>query len=226
MDERLAALGVKCGSTVFSDGDMKIPEHREKIFGTAGIPADRILLLHQTHTDCALEMFSERDFARFSEKPRQNADGWILGRQNTGAAVYSADCAPVFIWDRNADLVALLHSGWRGTVNNFPRKTALRILKLGGKPPFSAFIAAHIEPCCFEIGPEVAPSFFKECLTETNGKIYADITKQITLQLTRTGIAERDIRSSGECTKCSGEKFHSFRRTGQTHAQMSYIYFP
>ncbi len=224
-DPRLTALGVLHGTTLRRHGDMKVPAERELFLKEQNIPSERILLLHQVHSTIAPEIFTQSDFDRYNRRPRHSADGWILGGDITGvgAAVYSADCAPVFMWDKKADMVAVLHCGWRGTVAGFAGIAARRMKDLGAKGPISAFIAAHIEPCCFEIGPEVAAKFNPASLTEKKGTIYANITHELTLQLEAAGLNRADIAAHGECTRCSNDKYHSFRRTGKTSAMLSYI---
>ncbi|MDD4003589.1 MAG: polyphenol oxidase family protein [Elusimicrobiaceae bacterium] len=224
-DPRLSALGATHGSTFYAHGDMKTAAARKSFFTRLGIAPARIMLLHQIHSADALEVLRADDVARYGFRPRPNADGWILGGglRGIGAAVYSADCAPVFLWDKKAASVAILHCGWRGTVAGFAGKAARRMTELGAAGPLNAFIAPHIGACCFEVGPEVACQFNPACVTRKNGRDYADITLELTLQLQAAGLNRADIRSAPQCTRCSGETYHSFRRTGRTSAMLSYI---
>lgn len=224
-DPRLAALGIKHGSTLLAHGDMKIPAERNAFLQSQGIEPARILLLHQVHSATALEVFRADDVARYGFRPRPNADGWILGDsvRGVGAAVYSADCAPVFLWDKQASVIAVLHCGWRGTVAGFAGKVARRMTEFGAQGPLCAFIAPHIGQCCFEVGPEVAAQFAPENVVKKNGRDFADITAELTLQLQVAGLNRADIAASPDCTKCSGEKYHSFRRAGEVRAMLSYV---
>ena len=46
--------------------------------------------------------------------PRKRADGSFTCRSGVVSVILTADCAPIFLTDRQGTFVALLHGGWRG----------------------------------------------------------------------------------------------------------------
>src|SRR6266446_2876154 len=75
--------------------------------------------------------------------------------KNSALIIKPADCLPVSIIDPTNFVIANIHSGWRGTVQNI---TAATLKAIGGTPLF-AFLGPTIRVCCFEVGEEVAEQF-------------------------------------------------------------------
>ena len=123
-----------------------------------------------------------------------------------------ADCLPVTVIDTKNHLLANIHSGWRGTVQNITSKT-LHAVPLD-PPQTIAWLGPAIRVCCFEVGEEVAAKFDERWIDRTLGpKPHVD-TAAITADVLRTrGIAR--IVDTGLCTRCEGSIFHSYRRDKQ-----------
>ncbi|HEX9162956.1 MAG TPA: polyphenol oxidase family protein, partial [Thermoanaerobaculia bacterium] len=88
---------------------------------------------------------------RWSECDRCDA----LWSSDRGVAlgIKVADCLPVTIFDDH-DILANIHSGWRGAVQNITAAT----LDAAPIDPAraSAYLGPTIRVCCFEVGEEVA----------------------------------------------------------------------
>ncbi len=50
------------------------------------------------------------------------ADGLITKDKNIALATLTADCAPIFIFDKKENYICCLHSGWKGTLKNIAKK--------------------------------------------------------------------------------------------------------
>ena len=52
----------------------------------------------------------------------KGVDGLITDRKDIVLVTYYADCVPLFFLDREKEIIALAHSGWKGTVKNIGGK--------------------------------------------------------------------------------------------------------
>ncbi|NLO91092.1 MAG: laccase domain-containing protein [Elusimicrobia bacterium] len=222
-DQRLSALGVVHGCSTTEDGDMKDPALRARLLSSVGANPDRLLCLKQTHSDIIVHAADEAAALGLRNSPYPEADAWILSASGWGAAIFTADCVPVLIWDASASMLGAAHAGWRGAAKKLPAKTAARMLELGAKAPLRAWIGPHIRPCCFEVGPELREHFPAQAFSERQGKIYLDLELSIRVQLQEAGLDDSDIRSAGLCTHC-GENLFSYRKNPHCGRLMTYIF--
>jgi YfiH family protein len=117
--------------------------------------------------------------------------------KNAALAIKVADCLPVSIIDPKNSVIANIHSGWRGTVQNI---TAATLAAIGGAPRF-AFLGPTIRVCCFEVGEEVAAQFDAKFVDRSLGpKPHVDIAAFTTAVLRARGI--ENIVDTGLCTRC------------------------
>ena len=160
---------------------------------------------HQIHSDT---IFVDGD---------GEGDGIIITKPSI-ALIRTADCVPVVLFDRSADIAGVFHSGWRGTEQKIVSKGAKMMRELGCKE-ISAVIFPAIGLCCFEIGEELHERFENAeiPMSYVNGKLHADLKTAIKNELVKAGITE--ITDKSECTFC-GEGYFSYRRdkTEKRHA--------
>ncbi len=62
---------------------------------------------------------------------RINADAIVTNKNDLALTVTVADCFPVYFFDPTKNIIALAHSGWRGTVFKSAQKT---IKAMGSNP--------------------------------------------------------------------------------------------
>ena len=141
-------------------------------------------------------------------------DALFTTQPGEALAIKVADCLPVTIFER--DVLANIHSGWRGTVQ---RITAATLDVLERETSFdaaraSAFLGPTIRVCCFEVGEEVASQFDEPFVDRNHPKPHVDIVAVTTELLKSRGIAK--IVDTGLCTRCDGSIFHSYRREGRS----------
>lgn len=123
-------------------------------------------------------------------------------------AVKVADCLPVSLIDVERGVIANVHSGWRGAVQNITAAT----LDAAPLDPAStrAYLGPSIRACCFEVGEEVAAQFDARFVDRSRAKPHVDLVA-LTVDLLRSrGIM--NISDSELCTRYEGSVFHSYRR--------------
>ena len=103
------------------------------------------------------------------------------------------------------------------------KSTSQLILENGYKlHDFEIFIGPSIQKCCFEIRDDIVGNFKIECVTPTqeNGKYKVDLQYQARNEIIQIGFKKNQIKVSTDCTYCSQEKYHSFRRDGKNSGRM------
>jgi len=119
--------------------------------------------------------------------------------------IYVADCAAVFLADRRARGIALVHSGKRGTELGIAPLAAKALCAATGAAPSD--LVAQISPC-------IRPPFYE-----------IDFASEISRQLAGLGIGE--VHDCGICTASNPELYYSYRvekgRTGRMLAMMAIL---
>ena len=134
------------------------------------------------------------------------ADGHFSEERGTALAVTVADCVPVFIAHQSG-MIALLHSGWRGT--------SARIVEHG----IAAMVACGARPD--ELYLHCGPAICGECY-EVSAEVYGQLTGRDASKPTAVDLREliadhartkgvRHITSSASCTRCDNDRFYSHR---------------
>lgn len=187
-----------------------------------------ILIPRQMHTDNILEILGLED------EITEPVDGFITNIPNIPIATTFADCIPLFFYDPVKNVIANIHSGWKGTVKKIgPKAIGILNKNYGSKPEN---IICLIGPCIrkdhFLVNEDVKEIFeftFKDLckkakiIIETDksneiGKQYAVDTILINkLIFAEMGLLEENIIDSEICTVCESDKFHSFRVEGKNY---------
>ena len=225
IDPRLTALGIFHGTTHRSMGNMRLAENTQRLFTSQNIPEDHIARFKQIHSDILVSVSSLAQLQTLAQQPLQEADGWIICGKNIGAAILTADCVPLILWDENAQVIGLSHCGWRGVAAWLAAKTVRQMRAAGAKGEISAWVGPHIQACCFEVQTDVAAQFPRG-LQIRDGKQFVDLNQEILYQLSQEGLAKEAIVFSPHCTCCEPENFFSYRRDHTKDALLTFVYKP
>ena len=225
-DNRLLRAGLVGGTLSRHHGDMRQIENQQAAYETLHIPPEKILHFHQTHSDTIIPIGSADDAARFRAAPEQDADAWLFTTSGWGAAIQTADCVPLFLFDGQGRAFALAHCGGRGVVKRLPFQVARALQDTGLCHDIFAWLGPHIQVCCFEVQADVAAQFAPSSLHRKDGKIFVNLNLEIISQLTEAGLHAAHIKTPYYCT-CGDEKnFFSWRRDHVRQNLLSFIYKP
>lgn len=147
-------------------------------------------------------------------------DAMVCATPGIMLTTFYADCIPLYFFDPLKRVVAIAHSGWKGTMGRIAGETVKTMQKDFGSSPLNieAFIGPGIGRCCFYIGEELAHRV-KEEFAELDGilnwnqKGYTwdlHLTNRLILQ--EIGLKPGNIIDSNFCTACDHESFFSYRR--------------
>lgn len=223
-DNRMLACGLIGGTLSRHSGNMRHVPDQAPIYKALGIDPAAILHFQQVHGTRIITVSSERP----ATQPVQEADAWLFAplHKGFGAAIVTADCVPLFMWDNTAQYAALAHCGWRGVAAGLPGKVAAALCKFTSATTLYAWLGPHIQACCFEVQAEVARQFPAPCVIHKNDKLFVDLTSAITAQLEQTGLKKTQIHAPYYCTCGERENFFSWRRDHQKNLMLSFIYKP
>lgn len=143
-------------------------------------------------------------------------DALISNQPGITLSVRTADCLPILMADTRNRAVAAVHAGWRGTLLEIVPKTVQAMADQFGTRLEDLVIAIGpgIGACCFEVGPEVAAQFsslFPE-RRDLDRRTKVDLVETNLRLLGRNGGSLRQIATSGLCSCCQADLFHSYRR--------------
>ena len=155
------------------------------------------------------------------------ADGSYATQAGAVCAVLTADCLPVFLCDRAATRVAVLHAGWRGLAAGVIEQGVGALGVAEGQ--LLAWLGPAIGPAAFVVGAEVRDEFVRHdgqaaiaFRHGVAGKYLADIYALARLRLAALGV---DAVYGGRfCTMSEGERFFSYRRDGRCGRMASLIW--
>lgn len=130
------------------------------------------------------------------------ADALVTSEEGLSLNVAVADCVPVALVGE--DEVAMVHSGWRGTLAGISGEAAGRMA--GGTK--RAYIGPCIRRCCYEVSEELAESFAVEFGQGVVSGRQLSLPGAIRVDLQRAGVEVVDL---GLCTGCRPDLFFSHR---------------
>ncbi|KIG17287.1 hypothetical protein DB30_03470 [Enhygromyxa salina] len=208
--DRYASLNV---GERWGDAPEAVAENLRRIASGANFELEQLVRVRQVHGAAVL--------AAHEIQADSEADAIWHARAHPGPAkvvgVMTADCVPVLICDRDASVVAAIHSGWRGTVANITGCTVQTLCEQGGASPerLLAAIGPCIELAAFEVGEEVAAAFEDRFVDRSFGaKPHVDLVACVTAQLVAAGVPAGQIERVGTCTHANPDLYFSYRRDG------------
>ncbi len=227
-DKRLLSAGLVGGTLTRHRGNMRESAAQAPVYQELGIPPEKILHFHQIHSAKIIPVASAQAAQTIASAPVVDADAWLFTPlpSGWGAAILTADCVPLFVWEDTGQYAALAHCGWRGVVQGLPGQVAAALLKQAPNARLHAWLGPHIQACCFEVQADVAAQFPPACVEHKNGQLFVNLNTEIKRQLTAAGVPEANIRTPYYCTCGDKENFFSWRRDHQKNLLLSFIYKP
>lgn len=132
-------------------------------------------------------------------------DALVTSERGLALGIYVADCAAVYLADRNGRAVGLVHSGRAGTAANITGRTIARLQSEFGIAPGD--LVVHLSPC-------IRPPLYEE-----------DFAAEIARQVRAAGVTE--FIDDGICTGREVACYYSYRvergRTGRMLAVLALL---
>lgn len=194
-----------------------VVENYRRFCGAVGVDVERLVVPIQRHTDNILVVKEGRGV----EHAIDQVDGFITNVPDVPLLVRMADCQPVLMYDPVKRVIASVHSGWKGSVQNIIGKAVVKMGEEFGCDAENILIGIgpSIGPCCCEFTnpyEELSPEFHKYILPALglytmNPSWFVDFWQCSLDQLTAVGVKHENIELSGVCTSCNTDKYFSYR---------------
>jgi len=194
------------------DDPAAVAENRRLI--KKALAAQVLLSAHQTH---GVNVFClQEDIGADLEV--DDTDALITDRPGVALMVQTADCQPVLLHDPRRRVVAAVHSGWRGSVQNILQETVATMCSTFRSDPgdIRAAIGPSLGPCCAEFihyKKELPQAFSAYRDAGSN----FDFWQISIMQLEKAGLAAAHIEVTGICSKCSPDHYSYRRSSSQGH---------
>ncbi len=178
------------------------------------VGVDRLATSHQVHGATVIE-----HSVRWHGWLRSgDADGHHSATRGTALGVTIADCVPIFI-AHPSGAVALLHSGWRGTVARIVERGISSFVSRGAR---ASDLRVHLGPAicgtCYEVSADVATQLIG---APQSASRTVDVRELIASHARAAGIAH--VTTSLLCTKHDNARFFS-HRAGDSGRQLAVIF--
>lgn len=217
----------------FNSGDDRpvVEQNREILCNAVSFSPDHLYVPFQVHGNKSVII--DEDFLSQTTAEQTDilygVDALITCMPGLCIAVSTADCVPVLLYAPDKKVVAAIHAGWRGTVQNITATTVQTLVNHFGCDPsrILAGIGPSICKDCFEVGEEVIEAF-QEITDDIRaishrhiqtGKPHVDLWQANRLQLLEAGLSDVSIEIAGICTYTSTD-FFSARRQGVPSGRM------
>ena len=215
---RLSSLNL---SVRRGDSAENVRENWRRLGEAAGMDLTEVVYARQIHSRI-VPIVTRADAQNPWLAPHLECDGFVTAEPGLPVAIFVADCIPVLLEDLAHGVVAAVHCGWRGSVQDILGAALSQMRSLGARPEdVSAAIGPGIGACCFEVGPEVAEGVDALLGGNTAGlirpgagdRLFVDLKAANARRLRQLGVPAGQIDVSGECTRCSHNKYWSHRYT-------------
>jgi YfiH family protein len=210
----------------WSNGDSPgaVQENLTRIKNATGL--ERLVSSRQFHGD-AVNFIEKESFMGLEERApaliAPPADALATNLAGLGLLIKIADCQSIMLVDPQSRIIANIHSGWRGSVQNIAGKTVGTLKDLGLNPAETlAAVSPSLGPCCAEFVNyrKELPEEFRPYQVRPEYFDFWAITRD---QLRAAGIDDRNIEFAAKCTVCGKADFFSYRAEGPTGRMASVI---
>lgn len=217
---------IKCGFSTKPDQEARPPYFFNLSASVGDDPAAVVARKEQfynwfglTSSDVATQYQVHEDTVTLVTKPGlyPSSDALVTDVTGLGLVVSSADCLPVFVYDRKNRVIAGIHSGWKSSEKKIVRKAIQFMEEKWNSHPDNLYVyfGPSISGKVYEVGPEVAEKFPSKYLTPVKEKFLLNIPLFNYDILSSFGIPSRNIQVSRLCSLTNERLLHSYRRAGQ-----------
>lgn len=176
-----------------------------------------LTFLHQTHSDQGMVVVHDAELL----PPFAHNGDYLITNKAIALGVLTADCLPIVMYDKVHHVLALVHAGWRGSVQEIAIKTLKHMERVFGTQPahLCVLFGPCAKTCCYTVTEEfkdhIAPFAWADRTMQKIGTDYHfDLPLFNALQLEKVGIKSEAISLSyNVCTICN-TNFFSHRRQG------------
>ncbi|MDO5555791.1 MAG: peptidoglycan editing factor PgeF [Clostridia bacterium] len=184
-----------------------------------GINYKNIVRPYQTHTENVKKIVNEKGIFPIE---LDNIDGLITNEKDKILSLTFADCTPIYLFDKQKNIIGNIHSGWKGTLKQIAKEAVNKMINEFKSNPqdIICVIGPTIRKCHFEVDEDIKNNFYsifcnmlseKDFIKNEKQKYYIDTVCLNKKMLIQAGILEQNIIDSNICTVCNNKFMHSYR---------------
>jgi len=192
-------------SKSIGDDEKNVLENRNILFSSIGLNKSDVIIQKQTHSDIVNVV---NEFANDLV-----GDALITNKQNLGLAISTADCTNIYLYDSKQQIIAAVHSGWKGTELQILSKTLQKLIEEFNSMPNDIFVYFGPSICQekYKVGKDFTKKFEPKYLSKIDDKYFLDLKRANEDMLLEFGVPQNHIEVSDNCS-FTKNNFHSFRR--------------
>ena len=136
------------------DNGEGVKERRNLLSYALGLPIERFTYVHQHHSDIIKKVsIKEMGKGKDSFEEGLECDALYTYERNVPLCIFHADCVPVFFVNEKANIVGIIHAGFKGTMKHVTYKSIKEVINNEGLDikDFSFYIGPYREPISFEV---------------------------------------------------------------------------
>ncbi len=169
------------------DKKININKNLKKVCKKVGCSKKNLILLNQIHSN-KIHIIKKIPIKKLV------GDSSITNKKKIALGVVTADCAPIFIYDPDKNLISAIHAGWKGAYKRIITKTINNFKNEGSK---IKNLIAVIGPCIAKQSYEVKSDFFNKFIIKNkkNKNFFSTKNKKIFFSL--NGYIENELKNNG-----------------------------
>ena len=202
-----------------NDRQDHIQNNKDVLYADIKINGSQIASSFQCHGNEVLNVIEPGYYEGF--------DALITNKKDIFLQILVADCTPILLFDPQNEVVAAIHAGWRGTVNNIVKQTLEKMKDVFNTNPFDclAYVGTCITQPFFEVDEDVALYFDEEfyVFDKEKNKYFIDLKGCNVRALSDAGLMKNHIAVSPFCTVKDNHLFFSHRHEKGTTGRFGVI---
>lgn len=215
-------LGTMNLSFTRGDREENVRENFRRIADAIGFREEQLVFSAQVHETKIRKVTAANRGEGITKETAPGIDGLATDEADVPLYTSYADCVPLLFYDPQKKVVAMAHSGWRGTAARIGAKMVHFMEKEYGSRAENIIAAVGPSICrkCYEVSEDVAQAFREAFRPEQfpllfdekgQGKYQLDLWEANRIVLTEAGILPEHLDVTDLCTCCNHDKLFSHR---------------
>jgi purine-nucleoside/S-methyl-5'-thioadenosine phosphorylase / adenosine deaminase len=200
------------GSPNLYKNNLILPDKISSYLKTQNFDLNNLYFCNQVHKNNIVFVNPSRHFYK-------TTDGLITNQKNLILTIRHSDCLPVFVYDSAQNIIALVHSGWKGANMQIVSKTIKRLIRYYYSKPqdLQVKVGPHAQECCYFFKKDwphlilLQKPDWQPFIHKNRNKYYLDISGYIKQNLINLGLKKESIRITQSCTICN-HHYYSWSR--------------
>lgn len=198
-------------------------QNREKLCKDLNIDPASLIIPEQKNTDIVLKINDIQD--------NRICDALYTSNKNLVLSIIHSDCAPIFLYAKDKQIIAAIHSAINGSFLQIVKKTVKTLISKEGVDPKSIYVIygpgvlfSHII-VDEKIRDKAEKLGYLNCIKQTFDNLYLDVNLLNYMQLREMGVPSKNIILNKYDTYENANLFFSSMRNNTTGRMISLIKF-